>query len=304
MDALKSVTTIPLIPFRHGHIDYDAHRKNVRYLMKNNFLSGDRQRVICIAGTSLIHHVDNEAQIQLLKATAEEMGDQGVLMSAIVPNPVSNIEILIKAQSSLERPPDVYLIMPLGGVYSSEGLYEGMKTLGNQLYEQYGAQFLFYHRNTRDQDQVIRLMQDSEAFIGIKVGTNVADVPDLVKGVGSAGLVIWGIGDRSTNAARLGTTGHTSGISVLYAKAGDFINNAQLSGDYETAQKIENRIDALEELRFMNGREFNYSAVLEAMILSGYTDIDGGEGGPFNPRVNSEVSAEVKKAIEGLADLH
>ena len=54
----------------------------------------------------------------------------------------------------------------------------------------------------------------------------------------------------------------------------------------------------------MNGREFNYSAVLEAMILSGYTDIDGGEGGPFNPRVNSEVSAEVKKAIEGLADLH
>ncbi|MCB0686245.1 MAG: dihydrodipicolinate synthase family protein [Saprospiraceae bacterium] len=303
-EALQSVTTIPLIPYRQGKIDYEAHRKNVRYLMENNHLSGHRPRVVCIAGTSLIHHINNQEQNQLLAVSGSEMLDSGVLLSAIVPNPVSNIEILVREQVSLQRPPDAFLIMPLGGVYSSEGLYEGLMQLGEQLGSRYNARLLFYHRNQRDHDQVVRLIKDSDHWIGIKVGTNVDEVPSLVEEVGDSGLVIWGIGDRSTKAAQLGTTGHTSGISVVYAKAGDEINNAQLAGDYEKAYALEKRIHDLENIRFINGREFNYSAVLEAMILSGYTDIDGGEGGPFNPRVSSEVSEIVRRAIEGLDDLH
>lgn len=302
--GLKSVTTIPLIPYRNNEIDYEAHRKNVRYLMNNNHLSDGRPRVICIAGTSLIHHVDNAQQNQLLEVCGQEMGQEGILLSAIVPNPISNIERLIQEQSSMQRPPDAYLIMPLGGVYSSKGLYEGLMELGEDLGNKYDARFLFYHRNKRDHEQVVRLINDSEVFIGIKVGTAVDEVPDLVRGVGNSGLVIWGIGDRSTRAAELGTTGHTSGISVLYAKAGDLINNAQLAGDYSTAYAIEARVNDLEELRFINGREFNYTAVLEAMILSEFTDIDGGEGGPFNPRVSEAVSHQVKDAITGLNDLH
>ena len=303
-EALDSVTTIPLIPFRNGQIDYDAHRKNIHYLMTNNHLDNGRPRVICIAGTSLIHHVGNEEQNELIKITGEMMQGEGILMSAIVPNPVSNVEALISSQTSLQRPPDVYLIMPLGGVYSSDGLYEGMMQLGKDYGKKYDARFLYYHRNSRDEKQVIRLMHDSEAFVGVKVGTRVEDVPSLVKGVDDSGLVIWGIGDRSTKAAQLGTRGHTSGISVLYAKAGDLINNAQRAGDFAQAQKIEDRIDALEELRFMNGREYNYSAVLEGMILSHFTDIDGGEGGPFNPRVPVDIARRVQRAIEGLEDLH
>ena len=54
LDALNSVTTIPIIPFRDGEIDYSAHRKNIEYLLTNNSLSDDRPRVVCIAGTSRI----------------------------------------------------------------------------------------------------------------------------------------------------------------------------------------------------------------------------------------------------------
>ena len=147
-------------------------------------------------------------------------------------------------------------------------------------------------------------MHDSSHFLGIKVGTNVEEVPSLVQEVGDAGLVIWGIGDRSTKAAELGTTGHTSGISVIYAKAGDLINNAQRAEDFETAYQLEKRIHLLEDLRFINGREYNYSAVLEAMILSGFDDIDGGEGGPFNPRVSDKISKQVQEVISTLVDLH
>lgn len=117
-------------------------------------------------------------------------------------------------------------------------------------------------------------------------------------------MVIWGIGDRCTQAARLGTKGHTSGIAVVFARASDEINNAQRRGDYETSQQIEEKIAALEEIRFRNGRVFNYSAVVEAMILSEFEDIDGGQGGPFNPRVPPDVAREVRQAIESLRHYH
>jgi dihydrodipicolinate synthase/N-acetylneuraminate lyase len=83
-------------------------------------------------------------------------------------------------------------------------------------------------------------------------------------------MVIWGIGDRSTRAAELGAKGHTSGIAVVFARASDEINNAQRRGDYETSRRIEADISALEDIRFRNSRVYNYSAVVEAMHLSGF----------------------------------
>jgi dihydrodipicolinate synthase/N-acetylneuraminate lyase len=304
LDALYSVTTIPLIPFRGGKIDFDAHAKNISYLMKNNHLSENRPRVICIAGTSLIHHVDNEAQNKLIEVTGEVMGKEGVLISALPPNPISNAGKLVESQTKFTRVPDVFLVMPLGGVFSSQGLYEGLMAFGDQYGERTGARFLYYYRQPRDREHIARLICDSPHFVGVKVGTTESDVPHMLDKVGDHGIVIWGVGDRSTKAAQLGAKGHTSGISVLFAKAGDLLNNAQRSGKYEESLAIEKRITAIEELRFMNNREFNYTAVLEGMILSGFDDIDGGEGGPFNPRVSGEVSAQVQKAIENILDLH
>ena len=59
LDALNSVTAIPIIPFKGDKIDYTGHAKNVDYLMRNNYLDEGRQRVIAIAGTSLIHHISD-----------------------------------------------------------------------------------------------------------------------------------------------------------------------------------------------------------------------------------------------------
>ena len=303
-DGLNSVTTIPLIPFRDGKVDYDAHRKNIKYLMDNNYLSDDRPRVICIAGTSLIHHVSYEDQNKLIQVTGEVMGDKGILLSAIAPNPINCAGDLIEAQSKMDRAPDAYLIMPLGGVYSVEGLYETFKEFGDKYGKECGARFLYYYRQPRDMDMIVKLIKDSDAFFGVKVGTCEDDVPKLIDAIGDDGIVIWGIGDRSTKAAQLGAKGHTSGISVLCAKAGDEINNAQRAGDYEKSMEYEKKINAIEELRFENGRVFNYSAVVEGMILSGFDDIDAGEGGPFNPRVPADIAAKVKDAIQSVMDLH
>ena len=303
-DALNSVTTIPLIPFRNGKVDYEAHAKNIKYLMNNNYLSDNRPRVICIAGTSLIHHVSYEDQNRLVEETGKIMGDKGVLLSAIVPMPLSSAGELIETQSRFERAPDAYLIMPLGGVYSVEGLYETFKEFGDKYGKECGARFLYYYRMQRDRDMIVKLIQDSPYFIGVKVGTIEDDVPGLIQDIGDNGIVIWGIGDRSTKAAKLGAKGHTSGISVLTARAGDEINNAQRAGDYEKSQEIEDKITALEEIRFQNGRVFNYSAVVEAMILSGFDDIDAGEGGPFNPRVPAKVADKVQDALRTAIEFH
>jgi dihydrodipicolinate synthase/N-acetylneuraminate lyase len=292
------------VPFDNGKVDYAGHAKNINYLMENNYLSDNRPRVIAIAGTSLIHHISAADQIKLMAETGRQMGEEGVLMSGIVPNPIGDAGDLLEAQAQAARPPDVYLMMPLGGVANPEGMYDQYMAFADKYGSRFGARFLYYFRNSKEMDVVCRLMKDSPHFVGVKVGTGVEDVTALIEGVGSNGMVIWGIGDRATAAAKLGTKGHTSGIAVLVARASDEINNAQRCGDYEKSQHIEDAIAALEDIRFVNGRLYNYSAVVEAMNQSGFDDIVGGNGGPFNPPVPPEVAKIVTAAIEGILEYH
>lgn len=304
-EALDNVTAIPIIPFRQGKIDFDAHAMNVQYLMRNNTLDGDRPRVVSVAGTSLIHHIEPEEQTRLFDVTGQVMGEEGVLMSALVPNPITTAGRLIEEQSKLQRPPDVYLIMPLGGTFSPEGIYDHFMSFSQKYGEEYGARFIYYHKQPRDMEAVTRLLNDSPHFVGVKIGTSEDDVQPMKKAVGDNAMVIWGIGDRSTSAAELGAKGHTSGIAVLFVKASDAINNAQRKGDYEQARAVEQDIDALEAIRFRDGRAYNYSAVVEAMRQSGFDDIDPGDGtGPFNPPVPEAVVEEVRESIAGREHYH
>jgi dihydrodipicolinate synthase/N-acetylneuraminate lyase len=196
-------------------------------------------------------------------------------------------------------------MMPLTGVSSPDGVYQTLLEFGRLYGETLGARFLYYHRQGRDLPAVIRLLNDSPHFIGVKVGTEEADVRPLIDGVGDRAQVIWGVGDRSTAAAEQGAKGHTSGIAVIYAKASDAIHNAQRRGDFAAARTIEAEIGALEQIRFMQGRAYNYSAVVEAMQQSPFDDIDAGDGSaPFNPPVPPEVAAQVRQAIQGLEKYH
>ena len=303
-DTLNSVTAIPIVPFEGGAIDLEGHRKNIRYLMENNHLDGGRKRVTGIAGTSLIHHFSVEDQMRLIRATGEEMGDDGFLMSGIVPNPLSQAEELVRRQSVLPRPPDVYLIMPLTGVADHEATYGDYMAFAERLGAGCGARLLMYMRSADYVNPIIRLVRDSPHVVGVKVGTSEEEVAPLIEGIGDAGIVMWGIGDRSTRAAELGARGHTSGTAIVAARAADEINNAQRRGDYAASAAVEALISELEHLRFMNGRQYNYSAVIEAMIIGGWEDVAAGEGGPFNPRVPRDIAARVANAIEPLRDYH
>ena len=304
LDALNSVTTIPIIPFNDGKIDYAGHSKNIDYLMTNNYLDEDRKRVIAIAGTSLIHHISETNQLRLIERTGDLIGDDGVLMSGIVPNPIKQAGQLIEAESELNRPPDVYLLMPLTGVSNPDGIYEAYMQFAENYGTKCNARFIYYFRQKRDLEVVIRLLNDSPHFIGVKIGTDVDDVQPIVEGVGNNGIVMWGIGDRCTQPAQLGTKGHTSGIAVAYARASDEINNAQRKRDFDTSARIESDISPLEEIRFMNERVYNYSAVVESMILGGFEDIEAGTGGPFNPRVPPEIRKQLKTITQDLKRYH
>ena len=304
LDALNSVTAIPIIPFKKGKVDYTGHAKNIDYLMRNNYLDEGRKRVIAIAGTSLIHHISETEQLRIIDKTGQQIGDDGLFISGIVPNPIHQAGQRIEAQSELQRPPDAYLLMPLTGVSNPEGVYQQYMEFGERYGTASGARFLYYFRQKREMSAVMRLLNDSPHFIGVKIGTGEADVEPLVEGVGDSGIVMWGIGDRCTRPAQLGAIGHTSGITVAFARASDEINNTQRRGDYETSTRIEADIAPLEEIRFMNERVYNYSAVVEAMILSGFDDIVAGTGGPFNPRVPAEIQEQLRGITQDLKRYH
>ena len=304
LDALDSVISIPLIPFAGGRVDFEGHRRNVDYLMRNNTLSDGRPRVVGLAGTSLVHHIRPEEHLRLLDVTGQQMGDAGLLLAALVPNPLALAGDFIDELLRLARPPDVFLIMPLTGTFSPEGLYGQLLEFTTRYGERHGARFLYYHRSPRDRDEVLRLLRDSPHMVGVKIGTQVEDVPAFVENVGAERIVIWGVGDRSTAAAELGARGHTSGINVVFARASDAINNAQRRGDHQAAREVEALIDPLEQLRFVNGRAWNYAAVAEAIRLGAFGDVVAGSGAPFNPRVPPEISAQIGRIVAALRAWH
>ncbi len=304
LDALDSVISIPLIPFRGGEIDYAGHAKNIDYLMRNNSLSEGRPRVIAIAGTSLVHHISYAAQVKLLDIAGQRMAGEGVLMAAVVPNPLPEVASLLEELATLGRPPDVTLIMPLAGTYGPAGLYGTLREFGAEMAQQHGTRFLYYFRRKRDREAVIRLLHESPHFIGVKIGTDESDVLPFVEALPADKIVIWGIGDRSTAAAQLGARGHTSGINIVVAQASDAINNAQWRGDYEAALQVEEEISPLEDIRFMQERAYNYSAVMEAINCAGFDDVAGGEGGPFNPRVPADIAAEIARIMARIEGYH
>jgi dihydrodipicolinate synthase/N-acetylneuraminate lyase len=195
--------------------------------------------------------------------------------------------------------------MPLSGVINPEGIYRNHLEFAVRHGEKSGARFFYYLRQKAERDAAVRLLNDSPHFLGVKVGTSEEDVAPIIAGVKpGCGMVIWGIGDRSTRAAQAGTKGHTSGINVVYARASDEINNAQRRGDYQESLRVENELAALEEIRFREGRVYNYSAVVEAMHLGGFADVEGGTGGPFNPRVPPQIASQIQAAIERLRAYH
>jgi len=305
LDGLNSVIGIPLIPFSGGQIDYAGHAKNIDYLMKNNHLSEGRPRVISIAGTSLVHHVAVDDQFKLLDIAGRGMDGEGILMAAIVPNPLPAAADLITQLAALQRPPDIYLIMPLSGTYGPAGLYEGFMNFAETQANRHGARFLYYYRRPRDRDMIIRLLLDSPHFVGVKIGTNEDDVLPFVEALDEGEkIVIWGIGDRSTAAAEMGAKGHTSGINIVAARASDAINNAQRRRDYEAARQIEDEISPLEDIRFMQERAYNYSAVMEAINRSGFDDVVGGGGGPFNPPVPPDIARQIERIMASIEHYH
>ena len=272
--------------------------------MHNNSLSGGRPRVVSIAGTSLVHHIAYSDQVKLLDIAGQRMEGQGVLMAAVAPNPLPAADELIAQLAALDRPPDVYLIMPLTGTYGPQGLYETLQDFAELQAERHGARFLYYYRRPADRDCIIRLIQDSPHFIGVKIGTHEDDVLPFVEALDASKIVIWGIGDRSTAAAEMGAKGHTSGISIVVARASDEINNAQRRKDYEAARQIEDEISPLEDIRFMEERAYNYSAVVEAINCAGFDDVAGGSGGPFNPRVPPQIAREIMRIMAALEHYH
>ena len=232
------------------------------------------------------------------------MDGEGVLMAAVAPNPLPAAADLIARLAALPRPPDVYLIMPLGGTYGPAGLYETLMAFADEQAREHGARFLYYYRRPRDRDMIIRLLQDSPHFIGVKIGTDEDDVLPFVEALDENKIVIWGIGDRSTAAAEMGAKGHTSGINIVVARASDEINNAQRRNDYEAARQVEDDISPLEDIRFMAERAYNYSAVMEAINCSGFDDVVGGTGGPFNPRVPHEIALEIQRIMASIESYH
>lgn len=304
LDNLNSVVSIPLIPYQNAAIDFEGHARNIDYLMHNNHLSDGRPRVLSLAGTSLIHHIMPEDQVKLVDIAGQRMGSAGVLIAALVPNPLGSAGDLIAKMSQLQRPPDAYLLMPLTGTYGPQGLYEQFMAFAEQYGGDYGARFLYYYRNPRDLDCIISLINESPHFIGVKVGTEAADVTPFVQNLAKNKITIWGVGDRSSDAAELGAKGHTSGINIVVAKASDAINNAQRRGDLAAAREIEARVAPLEAIRFESGRAYNYSAVMEAIIQGGFEDLAAGTGGPFNPRVPAEIQGRIAQIMADIGEFH
>jgi dihydrodipicolinate synthase/N-acetylneuraminate lyase len=301
---LDTAIAFLILPFRQGRLDLNAHRKNAAYLAGHCFLDGGRKRVIAIGGSSLLHHVTPEEQFDVVRILGEEAGDRAWFISAVLPTPPRQAETLVRRQMELPRPPDAVLLLPLIGGYNPEGALRDLRRFCEDLGREVGARFIVYLRDAALRDACCRLVRESEYVLGIKIGTSEEDVQPAREAVGSTGAVVWGKGDLCTRAARLGARGHTSGTSLLSLRASDAINNAHRRGDFEAAERIEEELRGLEEIRFMHGRIYNYSALVEALNIAAFPDVDPGDGGPFNEVPPPEIREQLRGVVERLRPYH
>ena len=301
---LDNVVAFSIIPFRKGKVDFAAHCKNITYLIQNSSLDAGRKRIIAIGGSSLLHHLTSEDQLRLAQVTGEQVNEDAWFISGILPTPPIQVARLVRKQMRLSRAPDAFLLLPLIGCYNPEGVYLEINRLCRTLGDETDARFILYLRDKSLRDVYCRLTAQCEYIIGIKIGTSLDDVKPVRKIVREAKAVIWGIGDICTQAARLGTRGHTSGTGLLSIRLSDLINNAQRKVDFSLASEIEQNLRELEEIRFMEERAYNYSAVVKALNLAGFTDVSAGDGGPFNAPPPAEVCKRLSVVVEQLSIYH
>jgi dihydrodipicolinate synthase/N-acetylneuraminate lyase len=301
---LDTAIAFPILAFRNGAVDLSAHCRNVDYLIRNCFLDGARKRVIAIGGSGLLHHLTREEQLEVARVTGEKAGTDAWYISGILPTPPRQAAWLVRQQLRLTRAPDAFLLLPLVGGYNPEGACIELAHFCQTLGDETGAQFILYLRDTALREGFCRLVRECEHVTGIKIGTSVDDVKPVRDAVGEDVPVMWGIGDISTAAARRGARGHTSGSALLLIRASDEINNAQRRGDFSAAERIEDEIREFEELRFVKGRIYNYSLVVEALKIAGFPDVDPGDGGPFNAPPPPEICERLVPIVERLRIYH
>ncbi len=301
---LDTVTVLLPMPFRGGRLDGRAHARNVDYLLGNCFLDEGRRRVIGIGGTSLIHHLDRSTLLELVQSTGRQLGAEALFMAGVIPTPPSESRRFIQECLSLERPPDYFLLMPIPGLCNPEGVEAELSALSEFFQDRGAGRFVLYLRTGRLNAAYARLATRFANIAGIKVGTQPADVQVLRKAVPRSKRVLWGVGDRVTAAARLGARGHTSGLTLICPRLCDAINNACRREDFEACAELEQVVSGLEEIRFMEDRIYNYSAVVAAGRLGGFQDIDLGEGGPFNAPPPPAILQQIAHCVKRLKPYH
>src|SRR5439155_22480787 len=89
MHELETVIAIPPLPFRAGAVDKEAHQKNLRFLIQRNFLGGGRRRVIGIAGTSLVHHIDRDTLVEVMRVTGGTAAQDAVVLAGLRGTPLA-----------------------------------------------------------------------------------------------------------------------------------------------------------------------------------------------------------------------
>lgn len=304
VEALRAPIAIPIVPFRDGRPDMAGFCLNVRYLMEHNHLDEGRRRGISISSVSLLQHLVAKVQDCVVQKAGEVMGDAGVLISGVSPNPARNLINRVKVQSGFNRPPDAYLIMPVDGIADPAGVYNEFLRLANQLGEEFNARFLLYLRKSELAQTYMRLLAECKYIVGAQVGTDVKDVAAMVEEAGDK-VIIWGKGDRCLRATDCGAGGFTSGIAGVFARMSDEMGSAQCRKDYAEMSRLECLIDLLEEIRSSHDHRYSYSAVVEAMRLGEFNDVVPGDGtAPFNPFVPLEVARRVEEAIVPLLQYH
>jgi dihydrodipicolinate synthase/N-acetylneuraminate lyase len=304
MHELETVIAIPPLPFRAGAVDREAHRKNMRYLVEKNFLNDGRRRAIGIAGTSLVHHLDEGSLVDVMDVSGQAIGQDAVLIAGLIATPLATARRCIERCLKLKRPPDYFLLMPIPGVCNPDGIASEFESLASDCGSRYGARFLLYMRSSDLIEAYANLISSSPHIVGVKVGTRESDVASMRAAVPGSKKVLWGVGDRATEAARLGARGHTSGITLICPRVCDEIHNAYWREDFAEASRLEELVAEFEDIRFVNARAYNYSAVVAAAQLGGFADVDLGEGGPFNAPPPTEVLSRIGNCVARLKSYH
>lgn len=295
-DHLRGVAfTIPT-PFSEDgmEVHYEELRRNVDALVE----AGAKTFVPC-GNTGEYYSLTTEERVGVVKATADAVGDEGVVVGG-ASGSTKSAQNLIEEYERAGA--DGVMLMHPHHTFMHE---RGLKRHFQRLVDATDLGILIYKKGAEITDDTLSDLAAAENVVGVKYAVN--DIKAFSKAVhATPNDIVWlnGQAERFEPAFTAeGASGFSTGCGNFAPEASLALMDALRAGDWERAYQIREVFRPLEDLRDEGGPDSDIEAANNVSVVKAGMELAGLYGGPVREPIVNITESDRERVREHYDEL-